>query len=546
MRPSLRLCVFVSKKSHVVSCFGLLAIIALAIVLLPTSPVVPPVRSQNVNSPHNTAGIWAEIQVIDSVTGRGIPQVELETVNALRFVTDNAGRVAFHEPGLMDRELFFSIRGHGYEAQRDGFGIAGARVTPRAGEVSVIRLTRQNVAERLCRLTGEGLYRDSVLLGYHPPLPDPLNPGKVAGQDSIQAAIYNDRVYWFWGDTARMNYPLGLFRMAGATTPVPDVNDPASDPAGGIAYEYFVNETGFTRAMMPLPERPEGVVWVGGVFVVPDRKGTDKLVGHYSRRRGLEGELEQGIAVYNLKEAIFESAKQLPLEETWRRPSGHPIIYREHGRKWLLFGSPTPNVRVPVTLEDVLDQAKYEAFTCAKAGGDPKSPEPDIGPDGRPRWRWQKSLPPVNSETECNWVRDGKIKPEHARFCPVDAAKPEDRVMLHSGSVRWNTYRKQWVLVAGQIYGTPSFLGEVWYSESPHPTGPFSRAVRVLTHDRKTFYNVCHHSFLDRDGGRVIHFEGTYTNTFSGNPDRTPRYDYNQILYRLNLDTDALRAARAE
>jgi hypothetical protein len=28
-------------------------------------------------------------------------------------------------------------------------------------------------------------------------------------------------VYWFWGDTSRMNYPLGLFRMAGATTPAP-------------------------------------------------------------------------------------------------------------------------------------------------------------------------------------------------------------------------------------------------------------------------------------------------------------------------------------
>jgi hypothetical protein len=55
MRPFMRLCVFVSNKSHVVACFGLLAIIALAIVLLPASQVIIPVRSQNVNSPPNTA-----------------------------------------------------------------------------------------------------------------------------------------------------------------------------------------------------------------------------------------------------------------------------------------------------------------------------------------------------------------------------------------------------------------------------------------------------------------------------------------------------------
>ena len=506
---------------------------------------IGPEQSQAVNS--QTAGIWAEIKVIDSVTGRSIPLVELETVNALRFVTDNAGRVAFHEPGLLDREIFFSVRSHGYEVQKDGFGIAGARLTPRAGEVSVIKIARHNVAERLCRLSGEGLYRDSVLLGYNPPLPDPLDPGKVAGQDSIQAAIYNNRVYWFWGDTARMNYPLGLFRTAGATTPIPDVNDPASDPAGGIAFEYFVDESsGFTRAMMPLPERPQGVIWVDGVIVVPDLAGNERLVGHYSRRNGLEGEYEQGIAVFNLESAIFESAKQLPLDETWRHPSTHPIVYVEHGRRWLLFGSPTPNVRVPANLQDVLNPARYEALTCAKVGGDVNSPEPDLGPDGRPRWRWRKDLPPVSSETEHRWVTEGKIKPEFARFCPENSANPEERVILHSGSVRWNTYRQRWVLVACQIYGTTSFLGEVWYSESAHPTGPFSRAVKVITHDNKTFYNVCHHSFLDRDGGRVIHFEGTYANTFSGNSDKTPRYDYNQILYRLELDAEALSAARSE
>ena len=94
--------------------------------------------------------------------------------------------------------------------------------------------------------------------------------------------------------------------------------------------------------------------------------------------------------------------------------------------------------------------------------------------------------------------------------------------------------------------GKSSHLGEVWYSEADHPTGPFPTAVKVLTHDRQTFYNVVHHQFLDRDGGRTIHFEGTYTNDFSGNPEKTPRYNYNQMLYRLDLDAAGLKGARGK
>ena len=65
---------------------------------------------------------WAEILVTEAESGRGVPLVELETVNHLVFVTDNLGRIAFQEPGLMGQEIFFHVRGHGYEAARDGFG----------------------------------------------------------------------------------------------------------------------------------------------------------------------------------------------------------------------------------------------------------------------------------------------------------------------------------------------------------------------------------------------------------------------------------------
>lgn len=499
---------------------AVLLLAALSAVSLPSADPAP-------------ANPWAEIRVVDAATGRGVPLIELETVNGLRFVTDNAGRIAFQEPGLLGRELFFSLRTHGYAVPKDGFKIEGIRVTPKAGQVSEVKLDRRNVAERLCRLTGEGLYRDSVLLGHKVPLADPLDPGKVAGQDSVQTIIHKGKVWWLWGDTSRMNYPLGLFRTAGATTPVPDPERPESDPAGGIAFDYFLDKTGFTRAMMPLAERPEGVIWIFALFAVPDAKGVVRVCGHYSRRKGLDGEYEHGIAALNEEKAIFEPVKQFPLAEKWRRPTGHPITWEDGGTKWLLFGSPTPNVRVPATLEAACDPSRYEAFTCA-----------GLPADGKPDWRWQKELPPTDSKTERDWLKAGKLKPESARFCPANATDPTERAVLHSGSVRWNAYRKRWVMVAGQIDGKGSHLGEVWYAEADSPVGPFARAVKVLTHERQTFYNVCHHEFLDRDGGRTVHFEGTYTNDFSGNEHKTARYNYNQVLYRLDLDDDRLQTVR--
>jgi hypothetical protein len=43
-----------------------------------------------------------------------------------------------------------------------------------------------------------------------------------------------------------------------------------------------------------------------------------------------------------------------------------------------------------------------------------------------------------------------------------------------------------------------------------------------------------------QENGKIIFFEGTFVTTFSGNPAPTPRYDYNQILYRIDLSDPRL------
>ena len=119
----------------------------------------------------------------------------------------------------------------------------------------------------------------------------------------------------------------------------------------------------------------------------------------------------------------------------------------------------------------------------------------------------------------------------------VETGKP---VMGHGGTVGFNPHRKKWVMIALQTFGR-SMLGEVWFAEADTLLGPWGYARRIVTHDRYSFYNVKHHPYFSAGGGRWIYFEGTYTAMFSGAKSKTPRYDYNQIMYRLDLDDPRLR-----
>src|SRR5262245_39827324 len=99
------------------------------------------------------------IRVVDQDTGRGVPLVELKTTNDVRHYTDSNGFVAFLEPGLMGQEVFFSVKSHGYEFAKDSFGFRGVRLKPVAGGKATVKVKRLNVAERLYRITGQGIYR---------------------------------------------------------------------------------------------------------------------------------------------------------------------------------------------------------------------------------------------------------------------------------------------------------------------------------------------------------------------------------------------------
>jgi len=221
------------------------------------------------------------IHVVDDQTGRGVPLVRLQTTNAIRYYTDSSGYVAFNEPGLMNTDVWFSVSTDGYECPADGMGFRGIAVQTKPGGSTELKLHRINIAERLYRTTGEGIYRDTVLLGKITPIANGLLNGQVMGQDTVQTAIYHGKMFWLWGDTEDPYFPLGNFHTSGAASDLPkDLN-----PDRGINCEYFVGNDGFCRGMAELERNDNLPVWLDAMMVVNDKSGQPRLFARYAAKR---------------------------------------------------------------------------------------------------------------------------------------------------------------------------------------------------------------------------------------------------------------------
>lgn len=465
------------------------------------------------------------IEVVDAATGRGVPLVELKTVNNIRFVTDSNGLVAVFEPELMGQTVFFHVHSHGYEFPKDGFGYRGKAFKIESGGAARLELQRVNIAERLYRVTGGGIYRDTVLLGRKAPLPAPTLDGLVFGSDSVLAAVYQGKIHWFWGDTSRPAYPLGNFHTPGATSRLP--KDGGLDPEIGVALEYYVDADGFAKPTAKMPG--DGPTWLGGLTVLRDAAGRERMYAGYVKVRNLLDAYAHGLAVWDDAQAQFRQVAVFP-EGLPLYPTGH--TFQRDG--FVYFCTPFPLTRVRADAESLADPRRYEGFTCLKAGTRPNDKQLDRGPDGRLHYAWKANTPPLGQDEQDTLTKSGALRPEEALLALRDADTGR-AVRGHGGTVSWNAYRKRWVLIAVESGGESSFLGEVWYAEADAPTGPWVYARKILTHDKYSFYNPKQHPFFDKDGGRVIFFEGTYANTFSGNSEQTPRYDYNQMMYQLDL-----------
>jgi hypothetical protein len=416
--------------------------------------------------------------------------VELRTTHGVRFVTDNAGVIAFDLPELMGRETWFDVSGHGYERAKDGFGYRGVRLTPESGKTLKVEVNRTIIAKRLGRITGAGLFAESQKTGRDL---DWRESG-VLGCDTVQNAVYQGRMFWLWGDTTLAHYPLGIFDSSSAVTPIQPLK--SFEPPLRVNFDYFTDAKGKPRGVAKMAG--SGPTWVTAYVTLLDKAGKPHLVASYSKIKGFLEAYQWGLCVWNDQTSNFESVKVLwTKSETAPKPpplpDGHPAFWKDaSGKEWLLFGNPFPHLRCPPTFEAWQDSSTWEV-----------------------------------------------LKPQ-AEVAAATEGKP---VKPHTGSIAWNPWRKRWVTVFMQAFGKPSALGELWYAEATTPTGPWGPAVKVLSHDNYTFYNPRLHPEFTPEGSPLLFFEGTYTAEFANHPFPTSRYNYNQMLYRLDLNDPALKAA---
>ena len=432
------------------------------------------------------------IEVIDAENGWPVPLVELKTNHGVQHFTDNAGVVAFDLPELMGRETWFHVSSDGYEVPADGFGIRGVRLTPTPGGKLTVKVNRTIYAKRLGRITGAGIFAESQKLGEQ----NDWQESGVLGCDSVQNAVHCGKMFWAWGDTNLARYPLGIFDMTSATTAIQPLT--SFEPPLRVKLDYFRDGDDRPRGVAKMPG--DGPTWLSGYVSLPDKTGNERLVATYVKIKGWLTAYESGLCVWNDEAKKFEHLRTLwnMTDNEPKRPpmpDGHPVIVEgENGRKLVLFGDPLPRLRCEATFDAWQDPVNWEILTP------------------------QESLKSVDGNT---------VKP-------------------HAGSIAWNEYRKRWVTVFHEVGGKPSHLGEVWYAEADKPAGPWGPAVKVLSHKNYTLYNVRLHPEFSPTGSPILLFEGTYTATFANNPHPTPRYDYNQIMYRLDLDDSRLAPAQSK
>jgi hypothetical protein len=468
---------------------------------------------------------YMTIRVIDEQTERGIPLVKLTTVNQRSFITDSHGVIAFDEPGLMNRRVFFHVFSHGYEFPKDGFGYRGRAITIKSGGTVTLKLRRVNIAERLYRVTGQGKYRDSRLLGLNIPLREDL-PGGVLGSDSVLTETIGDSIYWFWGDTHRAEYPLGNFHVPGARSQLPA--NGGLDPHVGIKLDYFIDKKGFAKETCKMPGK--GPTWLDCLMKIEEKNKPVQLFAMYRKVEAPLHVYERGIVEFNLATEFWEHRMTFP-DSQIVVPRGHPLKHQDADGQFFYFAGGLPNTRVAATVKDILDPARYQAYTCLTQSTESL---PDVRRDTNSElsYRWTTTAPVLSVSLAQKLVLAGKLTTkEIPGLIDIETG---NLIYPHHGSVYYNEYRRRFIMIISQSMGR-SMLGEVWFSESATPAGPWKYARRVITHDNYSFYNPKQHPMFDSEGGRKIFFEGTYTTTFSGNPHPTPGYEYNQIMYKLDL-----------
>ena len=510
------------------------------------------------------------IQVVDQETGRGVPLVLITTQDWVVWWTDSNGIATISESDLQpdpstgrsgDLWIYVSTWGYTDPANDPDAEFPGHGITVTPGSSARIELQRDILAERLYRFTGMGVFQDSLLAGIETPLADVTHAANVAGQDSTQVAVYKERAMYIFGDTLLRFDPFGVFSSTGASTTL-DVN-----ASSFLELEYFSSDNGTSPAqMVPVDD---WFTWVQAFATLNPGTESESLLGFWATHDGdsmdttaygsMAWDEEAGYFQLllnftasaqtqyctnpNCSYVLWEGAHSLVATA-----SGEPCNASDPGA-FVYLACPTPLVRFPARAEAFQSFDLWESYTPLKEGETLAQTDPQLERDtdtGDLVYGWKLGTGALGPDDETSFIDRGLMTRAESMFwdATVDA-KTGATLTLSGGDIQWSDHRQRWVYISQR---NDDWEGEVWYAEAATLVGPYDRAVKVISHDDDddtcehdlgsyTFYNVVQLPFAAE--GSAIYVSGTFdaaTDMENSARANVPRYDYNNILYRLDLD----------
>ena len=238
-----------------------------------------------------------------------------------------------------------------------------------------------------------------MLTGDDVPIREPLLNGQVFGQDSVVNAVYQGKIYWFWGDTNRPDYPLGNFHVPGAISELPGQR--RARARGRRQLELLRRRPAASpgpRPRCPAKARPGSRAWSSSRI----GDGASGCSPSTPRSARCSRSTSAGSREFNPQTQRFEKVAQFPAAAAYRGeyPDGHPFLYQDHGVEYVYYANPYPLIRVPADPEQLKTDRVLRGVYVPEARHRLAQQQFDRGPDGVLRYGWKTNTQLVRQEQQ--------------------------------------------------------------------------------------------------------------------------------------------------
>ncbi len=526
--------------------------------------VPPGVGQTHCDLPPPQAAIWnvatpygptqrVDVKVLDDVSGVPLPGAVLTRLDKRSvYVSDNKGMVALHEQDRQNLVTQFKVEAPGYQS----IASQGINLTPGASEQAIELVPQaEQVAQRLYRMTGVGLERETHLLGTAAPSPTDtkLINADVLGQDGPMATLYTkagstEKVFWTFGDTRHPNHDNDNLAGSGATS-----DKIPTDLNTSLPLTYYKTDTvpGFARersvvAKADFSPTINAARWPFGLSTIDNRLYTWVTIVNTSGTPWTFYPIAVG--VFDDATNRFTKLGEIPHESdatnpNFTTPGEHSFKVKEGATEYLHSGGFMQRsngvketlIRVRAAQDALIPsttfpKGEYEEYTPYKADGTVDRPS------GRPIYAWKKQIndPVLNTGLNADERLVGQMR------VLGGAGGSTGPILQHKSTRQFNTYRNRYVNVFNQ-WGSSSSM---YYSEADTPVGPWAWGRRIVNQAANTnppsrgfdLYNP--HLLPFYGQGKTLYFAAVFAHAFANTWEPIPRYDYNVVMNRLKL-TDA-------